>query len=435
MAMIAKQLHGAIRPGERRHPVHRPYSTVTSSMAGIVAGLVLSMVAVGCGSGAAVDPIWDVELPFSQVDVVAVVGDAVFCLGTDADLSYGMAPCRMVIYTAATGAERFHKILDLRALRGSDSGRASGNFVLIEGTTAVVVSDSGRIRAFDATSGHELWSSDEIDDIYGSGDGYVFASDRSSRLAAFDSRTGTRSAADAHLAWKNRIASDACAVAVDGRLYVASGESIHSLDVPTWRERWSHPLKSNRTDVAVANGCVIATSRNGWEVIDAEKGALLWSFVAYETRRPMAPAIDGDRLLTTRGRASNSEIEEGYLRIYDLRTGDLQTRYPMATLPEPDAVVAVAGRLYLTATEPHYGLLRKPLVESTSGDELAKTVDCRPAAMEISTGKTMWIGEPASWGSLTRPAVSADGFVAVAAMTPKRNKPARLRSYRPVFGT
>lgn len=433
MAMIAKQLHGAFRLGERRYGVCPTPSTVTRTMTGVVAGLVFSMVVVGCGSGAGVDPIWDVELPFSQVDVVAVVGDAVFCLGTDADLSYGMAPCRMVIYTAATGAERFHKILDLRALRGSDSGRTSGNFVLIEGTTAVVVSDSGRIRAFDATSGHELWSSDDVGGIYGSGDGYVFASDRSSRLAAFDTRTGTRSAADAHLEWKNRIASDTCAIAADGRLYVTSGESLHALDVPTWRERWSHPLKSNRSDLTVATGCVVATGRNGWEVIDAETGALLWSFVAYETRHPMAPAIDGDRLLTTRGRASNSEIEEGYLRIYDLRTGDLKTRFPMAALPEPDAVVAVAGRLYLTATEPHYGLLRKPLVESTSGEELAKTVDCRPSAMEITSGKTIWTGEPGSWGSLTRPAVSADGFVAVAAMTPKRNKPARLRAYRPAF--
>lgn len=395
----------------------------------LVAGLALALVITGCGSSAGADPNWEIELPFNQVDLVAVVEDAVFCLGSDADLSYGSAPCRMVVYTSSTGAERFHTILDLRALSGYDGGRANGAFVLLEGKTAIVVSASGRLRGFDATSGREIWSADDVGEVYGAGDGYVFAADGSARLAAFDSRTGARSAVDTSLSWKQQVSTSASAVAARGRLFVATGESLCAVDVPSWRERWTQPFESDRADLQVASGCVIATSRQGWEVFDAETGASLWRFQAYETRRPMPPAVMGELLFTMRGRSSNSELEDGYLRVYDLKTGALRTRFARAPLPEPDGIVATGGRLYLASTEPHYGSLRRTLV----GEELAKSLDCRPSAVDAATGLTVWTGEPASWGSLSRPSVSGDGFVAVAAMTPRRNRPAKLMAYRPVF--
>lgn len=426
MPMITKRSRGLFR---RRSATSRgavPPSTKTWSL---VAALSLALAVSGCSSSAGAEPSWEVELPFSQVDVVAVVDDAVFCLGSDAELSYGSAPCRMVVYSSSSGAERFHTILDLRALGGYDGGRANGAFVLLVGKTAVVISASGRLRGFDATSGREIWSAEDVGEVFGSGDGYVFAADGSSRLAAYDARTGSRSAVDTSLSWKQQISTYASAVAARGRLFVATGESLCAVDVPSWRERWVQPFESDRSDLQVASGCVIATSRRGWEVFDAETGASLWRFEAYETNRPMPPTVVGEMLFTMRGRSSNSELEDGYLRVYDLKTGVLRTRFAMAPLPEPDGIVAAGGRLYLASTEPHYGTLRRSLV----AEELAKSLDCRPSAVDCATGLTVWTGEPASWGSLTRPSVSDDGFVAVAAMTPRRNRPAKLMAYRPVF--
>ena len=399
----------------------------------IATAIVVALGVVACGSAAGVDPNWEVELPFSHVDLAAVVDDAVFCLGSDAELSSGIVPCRMVIHSSSTGAERFHTILDLRALGGSPPGRTAGSFVLIEGSIAIVMSDVGRMRAFEATSGREIWSREDVDEVLGSGDGYIFASDKGSRLAAFDAKTGARAAVDTFLSWKQRISQSANVIAAGGRLFVATGESLCAVDVPTWRERWVLPFESRTTSLQVSNGCVVATTRNGWQVFDASAGTLLWRFEAYESRRPLPPTVIGDLLFTMRGRASNSEAEDGYLRVYDLRTGELRKRLAMSPLPEPDGLVEAGGRLYLASTEPHYGLLRRPLVESTSGEELANTLDCRPSAIDPASGQVLWTGEPATWGSLSRPAVSNDGFVAVVGMTPKRNKPAKLMGYRPVF--
>ncbi len=426
MPMITKGSRG---PGRRLGTTASWRRLSSPAAVSIVAALAAALLTVACSSAAGVDPNWEVELPFSQVDLVAVVEDAVFCLGSDAELSYGSAPCRMVVYSSSSGAERFHTILDLRALGGYGGGRANGAFVLLEGKTAIVVSASGRMRGFDATSGRELWSVEDVGEVYGAGDGYVFAADTGSRLSAFDAKSGARSQVDTSLSWKQQISTSASATAARGRLFVATGESLCAVDVPSWRERWTHPFVADHSDLQVASGCVIATNRKGWEVFDVETGASLWRFEAYETKRPMPPTVMGEQLVTMRGRSSNSELEDGYLRVYDLKTGSLLTRHATAPLPEPDGIVASGGRLYLASTVPHYGTLRRLLV----GEELAKSLDCKPSAIDAATGRTVWTGEPASWGSLARPSVSGDGFVAVAAMTPRRNRPARLMAYRPVF--
>ena len=84
MPMITKRSRGLFR---RRSATSRgavPPSTKTWSL---VAALSLALAVSGCGSAAGAEPSWEVELPFSQVDVVAVVDDAVFCIGCDAKQS------------------------------------------------------------------------------------------------------------------------------------------------------------------------------------------------------------------------------------------------------------------------------------------------------------------------------------------------------------
>lgn len=432
MPIIAKQRDDFARVPRPPRTIFRTRDFVRARLQPALAAAVAAFLFSACGSRAGAEPDWDIELPFSQVDTVAAVGDAVFCLGSDADLSYGYAPCRIVIVAAATGVERFHTILDLRALRNVDDF-STGKFALVEGTTAVVISQSGRMRAFEATSGRELWAIDNIEVVLGSGGGYVFASDGDSNLAAFDVRSGSRAALDADKSWRNEITPTSVAAGSTDRAYVATGASVCAVDVPSGHERWVQPFESIRSDVQVVDGCVIATSRNGWHVFDADTGALLWRFEAYETSRPTPPTIAGDMLFTMRGRASNQEVEEGYLRVYDLRTGELKTRFARVSLPGTDTLVASRLRLFLPIAEPHYGWFRKPLVESTGGEDLANSSDCRPSAIDAATGRTVWTGEPASWGSLTPPSISDAGVVAIAAMTPKRNKPARLRAYRPVY--
>lgn len=431
MPMIAKRRKGPGRPSvqikARTRGATRRLFFVHAVLASVVA------FSFGCGSAVGVDPAWEVELPFSQVDLVSIVDDAVFCLGSDADLSVGYAPCRVAIFSAVTGVERYHTILDLRALRtsGGDGGKA--DFVLVEGTTAIVLSQTGRMRAFEATSGRELWAEDDVDTVYGSGGGYVYASGRGSVLSAFDARTGVRSAVDSNLTWRQQISSATRVAATKGRLYVSTGSSVAAVEAPGWQQRWAQPFDSTHSEIQVAGGFVVATSRRGWHVFDAETGTLQWRFEAYETQRPIPPTVLGDFLFTMRGRASNAEIEDGYLRVYDLATGELRTRHAVARLPEADGLVAAGGRLYLPVTEPHYGWIRRPLVESTSGEALSTTVDVRLSALDGSSGRTVWTSEPAVWGSLVRPSISEDGLVAVAGMSPKRNKPVKLMVYRPVY--
>lgn len=386
-----------------------------------------------CSSGTGASPDWEIELPFNQVDTVALAGDAVFCLGSDGDLSSDFQPLRLVVYSVATGAERFHTILDLRALAARNGEHHPGTFALVEGDVAVVLSQDGRIRAFEATSGRELWNETDIEAVLGSGGGRFYAIGRGYSLLAFDARTGNRTLFDKKQLWMQQLSSSSRVAAMPGRAFVTSGSTIAAIDVPSGIERWVQAIDATNSAIQVSDGFVVVTGRRGWSVFDAETGALRWRFEAYESSRPIPPTLSGSQLLTMRGRASNSELEDGYLRVYELATGELKARFAVAPLPAADDLVAAGGRIYFPSSEFHYGALRRPIVKSTGGDALADTLDVRLSALDAATGRVVWTGEPATWGSIGRPAISDSGFVALAAMTPKRNKPARLLGYRPLF--
>lgn len=398
-----------------------------------VAAILLAAASLACGSAPGAEPLWNIELPFSHVDRVAAVGDAVVCLGSDAEMRYGYAPCRLVIYGADSGVERYHAVLDLRSFTSGGENDRDGAFLAVDGGMLVVLSQGEKLRGFEASTGRDIWGADDVDRVLAVGDGIILVTGESWNLAAIDAKTGHRTQLQLTMPWTSRVDTRASAAVGRGIAVVANDGVLHGFDTATWRERWTQKVEDGALHLQVAGGYAVATGRTGWVVVDVATGEALWTFEAYPSDRPLPPVISGDRLFTMRGRASNHEIEEGHLRSYAVRSGELIARYPMAPLPEPDAITEWKGRLFMPSAEPHYGAVRRTLIEGSQGDELSKSLDCRISAVDALTGVTVWTGEPATWGSLSMASVSESGLVAVAGMSPRRNKPARLMAYRPPF--
>jgi len=208
-------------------------------------------------------------------------------------------------------------------------------------------SRDGSLYAVDAESGSELWRYATEGQIWSSpaaADGTVFVGGADGSLHAVDLATGEsrwrydtegRSLASAEFGFDRRTIQSSPAVG-DGRVFFGSRDGfVYAVDAQTGALAWSFDQEVSWciTSPAVDGGVVYAGSSDGLfaQALDAESGEELWR-TATEFRVFASPAVSGETVLVA--------DHAGVLFALDRRTGEEQWRFRAGQAMQSSPVVA-----------------------------------------------------------------------------------------------
>lgn len=225
--------------------------------------------ALPAGPELAVREVW--RRPLGQgYSEVAVRGDRAYTLASDGTSDF------LVCLDAATGKDVWRARLDAtyRGHHGSDDGPISTP--LVEGGRVFALSPFGKLAAFEAADGRELWRRDLVAELQAAAPSYGFATSP---------------------------------LLVDGALLVlAGGEAQHNLvalDPATGRTLWSaQPTRKTGYSSPVAvtlagTPQVVAATGEAYFGFDPRDGRVLWRHPALGEPRQPPVALPGDRLFVT----------------------------------------------------------------------------------------------------------------------------------------
>ena len=152
---------------------------------------------------------------------------------------------------------------------------------------------------------------------------------------------------DGRPVWTATLPAERPLAGDDQRVYVASGDAVHALQLDSGSVVWRTNLGAKPTARPLAHaGWVIAAAGGQLFALRGSDGKMIW-------RSPVGvvevrPALDGDLLIVS--------IKEGWVRAFDVQTGASQWDYHVGAAPgEP---LALGGRVYVGTSDKGFLTLR-----------------------------------------------------------------------------
>ena len=148
-----------------------------------------------------------------------------------------------------------------------------------------------------------------------------------------------RNAADGTDAWNTELLAAHPMAADDERVYVASRDAVHALQLASGRELWRREFGTLTAPPIVRNGWLVVPAAGTLTALRASDGSVVWS-------KPLgamdaSPAIDGDVLFVP--------LADGRLMSRALATGEPRWERRLGGAPaEP---LAVGGKVYVGAAD------------------------------------------------------------------------------------
>lgn len=173
----------------------------------------------------------------------------------------------------------------------------------------------------------------------------VFVSALPGLVVAYDLKGGTA-------LWSQTLNPERPLAADGERLFVASGEAVHAVNVADCSVAWRATTGKLTAPLLAKDGWVIAASADKLFALRAADGGVIWSQDSGPQRE--RPAISGNLLFVP--------LASGRLRALDLATGKMLWERRLAGAPAEPLVVGES--LYFGATDKHFYSL-----ETSDGDD------------------------------------------------------------------
>ncbi len=159
-------------------------------------------------------------------------------------------------------------------------------------------------------------------------DSQVFAVIPPATIAAFRLEDGVE-------VWRVELAADYPLAVDDGRLFVASGEAIHTVDAKTGSLVWRQPTGVISAPPLVYQGWVVTGTGNDVVARRATDGTVVWQ----QPHGPLKfrPTIDGDTLYLP--------LADSRVKAVDLTNG--ASKWERTLGGAPSEIAALAGRVYV----------------------------------------------------------------------------------------
>ena len=173
----------------------------------------------------------------------------------------------------------------------------------------------------------------------------VFVAVRPDLVVAYDLKGGAQ-------LWRAPLNSEQPLAADGERLFVASGEGVHAVNVADCTPAWRTPTGKLTAPLLAKDGWVIAASADKLFALRAADGGVIWSQDSGPQRE--RAAISGNLLFVP--------LASGWIRALDLATGKVQWEKQLAGAPAEPLVVGES--LYFGATDKRFYSL-----DARDGDE------------------------------------------------------------------